>query len=258
MIKGGYYIKARCIQESEIAHAPPHAREIWDWILLQANHKDTATCKRGQCIRTYKDIQEGLSWFIGYRKMKYKKHQCENALKWLRKATMITTTKTTRGIVITVCNYDKFQDPKNYECYTKADTKATIKLQPPDTINKNDKKEKNDKNRIINGQSLQIAGSLLFAIQTTKPDFKKPGNLNQWATDIDRMIRIDKRDPDKIKAVLSWLPKSNFWSSNILSGSKLRKQFDRLEIEMEKPASGKKSQYDENLEILGRFDRGEI
>jgi len=37
-IKGGYYIKARCIQDSEISIMPPYIREIWDWLLKEANH----------------------------------------------------------------------------------------------------------------------------------------------------------------------------------------------------------------------------
>ncbi len=139
MIDGGYILQPRCIKYSDIAHAPPHVREIWAWILLEANHTDTNVCKRGQLIRTYKDIQEDLHWMVGYRKETYKKHHCEIAMKWLRKATMITTMKTTRGIVITVINYDKFQDPKNYESYTKATAKTTMKLQPTDTINKNER-----------------------------------------------------------------------------------------------------------------------
>ena len=44
-IQGGYYIKARKIQESEIAHAPPHVREIWDWLLWDANWKDNGKLK---------------------------------------------------------------------------------------------------------------------------------------------------------------------------------------------------------------------
>ena len=152
-ISGGYYIKARKFQESSIAHAPPHVREIWDWILMQANHKDTGVCKRGQCYRTYKDIQEGLSWFIGYRKMAYKKYQCETAMKWLKKATMVTTTKTTRGMLITVLNYDRYQTPENYENHTKADTRTTMKPQPTDTINKKEKKERKKETKRANGYS---------------------------------------------------------------------------------------------------------
>ena len=58
VIIGGYFLKSRSIQKSKISHAPPHIREIWDWLLLNANHSDTNICKRGQTIRTYKDIIE--------------------------------------------------------------------------------------------------------------------------------------------------------------------------------------------------------
>ena len=142
-IQGGYYIKARCIQESEISKAPPHVREIWDWLLMQANHSDSKVCKRGQCIRSYKDIQEGLSWYVGFRKETYKKHHCEKAMKWLKKADMIATEKTTRGIIITVINYDTYQNPKNYESYIKTTPLVAMELQGEATINKNDKEEKN-------------------------------------------------------------------------------------------------------------------
>ena len=148
-IKGGYYIKARCIQNSEIAIMPPYIREIWDWLLKEANHSDVksngSTIKRGQLIRTFKDIQEGLKWMIGYRKMTYKKWQCENSMRFLRKRGMVTTMKTTRGMLITICNYLLYQDPTNYESNTRAVTRTTVNKQLTDTINKNVKNVKNDK-----------------------------------------------------------------------------------------------------------------
>ena len=60
MINGGYYIKARKIQESDIAFAPPHVREIWDWLIKEVNHIDSCKIKRGQTMRSLRDIQEGL------------------------------------------------------------------------------------------------------------------------------------------------------------------------------------------------------
>jgi hypothetical protein len=118
-IRGGYYIKARCIQDSEIAHAPPHVREIWDWLIKEANHVETKTngivLKRGQTLRSYKDIQAGLSWKIGWRTKQYMKGDIETGIKWLKQRTMITTVKTTRGMIVTVCNYDTYQLPENYE-----------------------------------------------------------------------------------------------------------------------------------------------
>ena len=145
-IDGGYYIKARCIQESEIQHAPPHVREIWDWFIMQANHtpykKYGNNFERGQLLCTYANIQEALHWTIGWRKKTYSKGDCETAMKWLKKRTMVTTRKTTKGMIVTICNYSRFQDPKNYETYKETPKKPTVNLQTDDSINKKDKNEK--------------------------------------------------------------------------------------------------------------------
>lgn len=152
-IPKGFYIKARKIQDSQIAHAPPHIREIWDWMLRNANHKpqkvNGVIIGRGQLFATYAKIIEDLHWMIGYKRVTYKKHHCEIAMKHLVKATMITTTKTTRGMLITICNYDYYNDISNYECYNKSYTKATMKLQWNDTINKNEKNITNTNTLIV-------------------------------------------------------------------------------------------------------------
>jgi len=147
-IAGGYYLKARQIQNSEIAHSPPHFREIWDWLLKEANHQDNKchgkTLKRGQLLATYNDITDGLSWKIGYRKQSYTKSQCEKAMKFLRSRSMIETTKTTRGLIITIHNYDKYQNPKNYERDSEGDNESGGVRQRGATINKNDKNDKKE------------------------------------------------------------------------------------------------------------------
>jgi hypothetical protein len=150
IIKGGYYIKARKIQESAIAHAAPSVREIWDYLLMTCNHSEqTASGRkilRGQTVRTYKDIQDALSWHVGYRKESYSKHDIENALKYLTKHRMISKSKTTRGIVVTICKYSTYQDPKNYENHSESHNGATIEPQCGDTINKNDNNVINNTN----------------------------------------------------------------------------------------------------------------
>jgi len=142
-LKGGYYIKARCTQDSEIAHAPPHVREVWDWLLKEANHKNVklknTTIKRGHCLRTYKDIQEGLCWYVGYRKEKYTSSQIEFAMKWLTKRGMIAKMKTTRGLLITISNYETYQNPKNYKSHSDNHNKTTMKPHhKQETINKDE------------------------------------------------------------------------------------------------------------------------
>lgn len=172
MIKGGYYIKARCIQESAISTFPPYVREIWDWILKECNHKEMKSSgriiKRGECVRSYKDIQDGLKWMVGYRTERYKKWQCEKSMKALTRVGMIVTTKTTRGMLIKVLNYNKYQNPKNYESNNDSVNEATRELQFGDTINKNDKKKeykyttKNPKTVDKLGRKLYLEGDLAY------------------------------------------------------------------------------------------------
>ena len=139
-IKGGYILKARCIEKSAIAHAPPHAREVFDYFLRTAFWKDGEKLKRGQLHTCYRDIQNDLCWYIGNRPMRYEKHHIETAVKLLKKAGAITAVKATRGMLVTVCNYERFQTPENYENHTETDLKPTRDLQESPTIDEEGKK----------------------------------------------------------------------------------------------------------------------
>ena len=52
--------------------------------------------------------------------------------------------------------------------------------------------------------------------------------------DIEKTIRIDKRDPVEVEALIRWAQASDFWRANILSPAKFRKQYDRLRLQAEK------------------------
>jgi hypothetical protein len=121
-IRGGYYLKARCIEQSDIAHAPPHVRELWDYLLRVAFWQDGNKLNRGQVLTCCPEIQEALHWKIGWRKKRYSAAHIETGMKTLRKAGMITTRRTTRGVVVTVCNYERFQTPENYDNRTDSRT----------------------------------------------------------------------------------------------------------------------------------------
>lgn len=141
-IRGGFYLKARCIQEASIAHAPPHVREIWDWLIMKASYRPRPgdSLERGQLLTSYEEIRNGLSWRVGYRVERYSKWDCEKAMKYLTKEGMITTAKTTRGFVITICKYGYYQNPDNYESHSENHTKATREPQTPSIIGKKGKK----------------------------------------------------------------------------------------------------------------------
>ncbi|MFC1739145.1 hypothetical protein ACFL1G_08865 [Planctomycetota bacterium] len=253
-IPKGYYIKARVIDDSEIAHAPPHVREIWDYLLRIANHTAKqcrgTTIRRGQVLTSYKVIQEALHWMVGWRKESYSKSQCETAVNWLKKRVMIRTQKTTRGLIITINNYEFYQNPANYEAYTETGRNHTRNLQTADTINKNGNKDKKTKEYSPTSDEFRLSTLLFEQIRERKSDFKEP-NLQKWSIHIDRMIRLDKRAPANIEVVIRWCQQDDFWQNNIISTEKLRRQFDRLELKMDR--TEKKNKKESTAERAARM-----
>jgi hypothetical protein len=150
-IPGGYYIKARQIKDSWIAHAAPVVREVWDYLLREANHNDKKyngfVISRGQLFRSYRDIRDDLSWMVGARKVRYSENQMKHTMKLLRINLMITLSSQPRGNLITILNYDKFQNPKNYESTSEQSGESTSDQprinQSSTAINKNDKELNN-------------------------------------------------------------------------------------------------------------------
>ena len=76
-----------------------------------------------------------------------------------------------------------------------------------------------------------VSNYLLKKILSVKPNFKKIGN---WEIDIELAIRIDKRSSEELIGCIDWIysDKGSFWIKNIMSGRKLREQFDRMEMQM--------------------------
>ncbi|MEN6428324.1 MAG: hypothetical protein ABFE13_23485 [Phycisphaerales bacterium] len=157
---------------------------------------------------------------------------------------------TTRGTVATLC------DNRIYDINgTRGDKQETNTRQTDDqraTTNKNEKSEKKEKKYSPHSDEWKLSELLLDGILERKPDFRRPALL-RWAGEIDRMIRIDGRTPGRIEAVIHWCVKDPFWSNNILSTGKLRKHFDRLELEMDRPAPG--ASQESTREMVERMER---
>lgn len=101
-----------------------------------------------------------------------------------------------------------------------------------DTHNKDSyKKQKDIKKYVASDTPYILSKSLILSIKTWMDTYNYPTDsaFQTWCLEIDKMIRIDKRTESQVKTVIDWLPKDDFWRSNILSGAKLRKQFDTLE-----------------------------
>lgn len=79
---------------------------------------------------------------------------------------------------------------------------------------------------------LKLAELLYKQIQSNLPNFKEP-NLEMWANEFRLIMERDKREGEEVQNLIIKSQSDDFWKKNILSPSKLRKQYDRLVIEFE-------------------------
>lgn len=76
---------------------------------------------------------------------------------------------------------------------------------------------------------LEYVELLCKSLRSLKADYKITDRQKlEWAKDIDKMIRVDLRNPQEIKGLLTWLPTNDFWPKNIKSGKKFREKYDDL------------------------------
>jgi hypothetical protein len=138
LICGGYILLSKKIIDSEVWKKPPIYLKVWVYLLSKAQWKEYKDLKRGQVRTSIPEIQEACSYSVGYRKEIPTYKQIRGVIDWLKgaqndayeslyegqlegtmkgivKGNMIGTTKGTHGIVVTICNYNIYQDFKNYE-----------------------------------------------------------------------------------------------------------------------------------------------
>jgi DNA-binding Lrp family transcriptional regulator len=96
-------------------------------------------------------------------------------------------------------------------------------------LKKEKKSKKEDKDYSSDSVEIGLSKYLFSRIYGNFPNTKEP-NYQAWAKVIDLMLRIDKRTPEEIRSVITWAQGDSFWSKNILSTEKLRKQYDQLNI----------------------------
>jgi hypothetical protein len=106
-----------------------------------------------------------------------------------------------------------------------------------DKIKENKIKEKDNEGSNEPSQSQKDAIDLATLLLTSHrkvisdylsgKDDKK--TIESWASDIEKLIRIDKKSPETIKQVILWAKTpDNFWFPNIQSGKKLREKYEQL------------------------------
>lgn len=92
---------------------------------------------------------------------------------------------------------------------------------------------------------LRLSGLLGEMILKNNPEHRDLSNgrreecVSRWAQDIDKLIRVDGKSPGEIEKVIRFAQTNTFWMPNIMSGKKLREQYETLKMQMNNSAGGK-------------------
>ncbi len=140
----GFILLARKLLDSDVFTGPPLRVKLFIWLLLKANWKDRQKLKRGQLICTIAEMQKAMAWKVGFRTVTPTKAEIRGAYEALMKSTTIRTTKSTRGMIVTICNYDKYQAAQSYEAHNEDTMKIETTAQDTEEV-KNEKREKDVK-----------------------------------------------------------------------------------------------------------------
>lgn len=134
----------RCLVNSDIWNCEPFSRgQAWIDLIILANHKESFFYKRGNKIVVNRG-QVGRSEVELSDRWKWSRTKVRKFLEDLKKEQQIEIVKSRITQVLTIVNYDAYQE-KEQQTEQQKDSKKTAKVQQKD-IYKNDKNEKNVNN----------------------------------------------------------------------------------------------------------------
>jgi len=211
--------------------------------------KSSVHIKRGQYLRSYRNLQRDLEYLENRTVKKYSLSTLKRKISKLVEEERLKIEETELGTLFTVVNYDRYQVLDNYKkehgtaLERQENTNETPKEQRENNKKyvKKEKKVKNGKNKDNSRQSAkrtydensihyQLASSLFKEIQNNNSEARPP-NLQTWSDDIRKMIELDGRKPEQVTNMIHWCQSHDFWSGIILSGKKLRDKYDQMRIQ---------------------------
>lgn len=218
---------------------------LWCYLLNAASHNhhtypDGTKIMPGELITSYGKL--AVACGMGIKSVR-------TNLKHLRNSGRLAYQPTHRHTKVTILNWHSYQsDPRPPG--TPRDTPSTMQgahdghtmgTQGATTKNSNPNSNPKEESELP-PEARQCAALLRDLILENDEKARTPKDLTPWADAIDKLHRIDGRDWDEIEAVIRWCQDDSFWWKNILSGSKLRKQFTQLLASSKEPKPVKPGQ----------------
>lgn len=213
--------------------------EAWLDLVMDANHKQNkfvfdgklVEVERGQKITSIRQLSERWRW---------SRTKVTDFLTLLEKDGMLVRKSDSKKTVITIVNYDIYQNQDNKKSHS-GDTEK-----PQKSTNNNDKTMNNNDNNNNSPRNTRkkrvyedndpnkILAKTLFKLIRKNQDIKEP-NLDDWANTIRLTIESDKRSGKEVQEMIVWASQHEFWSTVVLSPSSLRKHFDKMNAQKDKP-----------------------
>lgn len=212
----GSTIWARSTLDSEVFVSKPDKWfKIWFYLVNRVNYQDEKQFKRGECFTTYQEIALAT---------KATKDQIDKFLRWSREQSMATTRKTTRGIIIFINKYSKYQDSIKRKSDTPSETKAKQKRHY--SINNKEINNTTVENKFSTSIKIKDETYMLEELQYEREDApkgkskygnrtmavlvrkfcevagiviepNKTFNASEWAKPLSELYRRCDKDPDK-------------------------------------------------------------
>lgn len=216
---------------------PFDKRSAWIDLILLANHEDKKIVlgneiievKRGSFVTSEVKLSDKWGW---------SRSKVRSFLELLENDKMIAKESDNKKTTISIVNYSVYQDSENNKANNDLDNEKTSKKHQKDTSNNiNNINNKNNNTYMSDSNEYRLAAYLYKYILKNNPNAREP-NLQMWAKHFDYILRIDKRPIEEVKEIIKFSQQHEFWHKNILSSDKLRKQYDRLILEMKNKKCG--------------------
>ena len=115
--------------------------------------------------------------------------------------------------------------------FIESDATVTPRRRQHDAPEKSrEEKSREEKIPALPDEAMRLAALLreLVLANDQKAPVPVNGGLSKWADAIDKINRLDGREWAEVESVIRWVQQDGFWWKNVMSGTKLRKQFTRL------------------------------
>lgn len=245
MADGGWIKLYRSLLDDELwMDCTPVQKTVMITLLLMANHAERKWVWKGEKFHAkpgqFRTSLDSIKLKAGNG---VSIQSIRTSLDKFQKLGFLTNESTKQGRLVTIANWAKYQlsESELTNELTVNQQSTNSQLTPNKNVRSKEVKPSShkSKNRTYDEQSkeLRAATKLWELIKRNNPKAKQQ-DLQKWADVFRLMHERDNRSWKDIGTLIQWSQNDSFWSSNILSANKLRKQFDQLTAKMNQEGGG--------------------